>query len=327
MIQRREFITLLSGAATWPLAARAQQPAMPVIGLLSARSQAEGAVMAAAFRQGLSEAGFVEGRNVAIENRWAEGHFDRLPALAEELVRRKVAVIAAISGTPAALAAKGATTSIPIVFANGGDPLASGLVASLNRPIGNMTGVTFYSVVLVGKSLDLMHAAVPTAVAMGYLTNRDNPPNNIGIRDAETAARALGLQLHVLNASSESEIDAAFTTLHERNVGALMVSNDPLFFSFPVKLVELAARYAIPAVYNERVFVEAGGLMSYGSRQNDAYREAGIYAGKILQGAKPEELPVMLPTKFELIINLKTARAIGLTISRDILLIADEVIE
>ena len=190
-----------------------------------------------------------------------------------------------------------------------------------------MTGVTFYSAVLAGKALDQMHALVPTAGAIGYLTNLDNPGNVVGIRDVETAARALGLQVHVLNASSEGEIDAAFATLHERNVGALVVSGDPLFFSYPVKLVELAARYAIPASYFERVFVEAGGLMSYGSRQNDAYRDAGIYAGKILQGAKPADLPVQFPTKFELVINLKTAKALGVTISRDMLLIADGVIE
>jgi putative tryptophan/tyrosine transport system substrate-binding protein len=326
-MRRRDLIIGIAGsAAAWPLAVRAQQPAMPVIGLLSARLSAEGALMAAAFRQGLSESGFVEGRNLMIEYRWAEGRFDRLAALADDLVRRKVAVIAAIGGTPAALAAKAATAAIPIVFANGGDPLASGLVASLNRPIGNMTGVSLYNAVLAGKRLDQMHALVPTAAAMGYLTNRDNPANDIEIRDVETAARALGLQLHVLNATGESKIDAAFTALHERSVGALVVGGDPLFFSFPVKLVELAARHAIPATYFERVFVEAGGLMSYGSRQNDAYREAGIYTGKILRGAKPAELPVMLPTKFELVINLKTARALGLTVPVALQVAADEVI-
>jgi len=327
-VRRREFITLLGGAAaSWPLAARAQQPAMPVIGFLSARSPASGTFMTAAFRQGLSESGYVEGRNLRIEYRWAEGHHDRLAKLADDLVRREVAIIAAISGTPAALAAKAATTTIPIVFGNGGDPLTSGLVASISRPTGNMTGVTFYSVALAGKRLELIRALVPTALAIGFLVNRNNPAEESEIKDAEVAARAHGIGLHVLNITSEPDIDAAFTTLLEARANALLVGSDPVFVDLSSKLVELTARHAVPTVYYAREFAEAGGLMSYGSRQNDTYRQAGIYVGKILQGAKPSDLPVMQPTKFEFVINLKTAKALGLQIPDKLLALADEVIE
>jgi putative ABC transport system substrate-binding protein len=327
-MQRREFITLLGGAAAgWPVAARPQQPAMPVIGFLSARSPASGTFMAAAFRQGLSESGYVEGRNLRVEYRWAEGRHDRLAQLADDLVRRDVAIIAAISGTPAALAAKAATTRVPIVFGNGGDPLTSGLVASINRPTGNMTGATFYSVALAGKRLELMRALVPSAVAIGFLVNRNNPAEEPEMKDAEAAARAHGVRLHVLNVTSQRDIDAAFRTLLEVRAEALVVGSDPVFVSLSRDLVELTTRHAIPTIYYAREFAEAGGLMSYGSRQNDTYRQAGIYVGKILQGAKLSELPVMQPTKFEFVINLKTAKGLGISVPDKLLALADEVIE
>jgi putative ABC transport system substrate-binding protein len=326
-MRRREFITLLSSAAAIPLTARAQQGKTAVIGFLSARTAASGARMAAAFRQGLSESGYVEGQNLQIEYRWAEGHYDRLGGLADDLVRRHVAVIGAVSGTPAALAAKTATTAIPIVFGNGGDPIASGLVASLNRPQGNITGATFYTVELAGKRLSLLRELVPTATVIGFLVNPKNPAEEPEIKDAYAAARALGVRLLVLNTISEHDIDVAFTTLREQRAGALVVGSDPLFFGFYHKLVELAARHAIPTIYIVREFPEAGGLMSYGSKQNDAYNQAGIYVAKILQGTKPADLPVMQPTRFEFVINLKTAKALGLTVPPSLLATADEVIE
>lgn len=283
--------------------------------------------MAAAFRQGLSKSGYVEGENLRIEYRWAEGHYDRLGELAEELVRRKVAAIVAISGTPAALAAKAATTTIPIIFANGGDPLTSGLVSSLSRPTGNITGVTFYTAALAGKRMELLRNLVPTAGIMGLLVNLNNPVEESERKDAEAAAHTLGLRLEVLNATNEVEIDAAFSSLLERRIGALVVGTDPLYLGFSQKVVALAAGHAIPAIYFAREFPEIGGLMSYGSRQNDAYYQAGIYVAKILGGANPTDLPVMRPTKFEFVINLKTAKALGLTVAPTLLVQADEVVE
>ena len=283
--------------------------------------------MAAAFRRGLRESGYVESQNLQIEYRWADGHYDRLGALADELVHRKMAAIVAISGTPAALAAKAATTTIPIIFANGGDPLTSGLVSSLSRPTGNITGVTFYTAALAGKRMELLRNLVPTAAIMGLLVNLNNPVEVSERKDAEAAAHALGLRLEVLNATSEVEIDAAFSTLLERRIGALVVGTDPLYQGFSQKVVALAAGHAIPAIYFAREFPEIGGLMSYGSRQNDAYYQAGIYVGKILGGANPTDLPVMRPTKFEFVINLKTAKALGLTVAPTLLAQADEVVE
>jgi len=294
-MRRRNFVSLVGGAAAWPFVARAQQPMMTTIGFLSARSAASGAAMVAAFREGLSKSGYNEGQNLRIEYRWAEGHFDRLGPMANDLARRHVAVIGALSGTPAALAAKAATTTIPIVFGNGGDPIASGLVASLNRPIGNITGATFYTVELAGKRLGILRELVQTPAAMGFLTNLNNPAEKLETDGAEAAARALGIRLQVLNAVNEHDIDVAFTTLRDKRINALSVGSDPVFLGLTHKLVELAARYGIPAIYNVREFPEAGGLMSYGSKQNDTYTHAGIYVAKILQGAKPAELPVMQP--------------------------------
>jgi putative ABC transport system substrate-binding protein len=326
-MQRRECIILLGGAAAWPITTRAQQSGIPVIGFLSARSEVSGASMAAAFRDGLMEAGYVEDRNLKIEYRWAEGRYDRLKALADELVHRQVEVIVAISGTPAALAAKAATTTIPIVFANGGDPLTSGMVTSLSRPTGNVTGVTFYTVALAGKRMEFLQRLVPKVAAVAILVNPHNPIEENEIKDAEAAARSLGLRLDVQYATSEQEIDAAFASIRQRRADGLVVGSDPLFIGLSHKIVELAARYAIPAIYYAREFPEVGGLMSYGSRQNVTYRQAGVYVGRILQGTKPADLPVMQPTSFEFVLNLKTARSLGLSVSPTLLVQADTVLD
>jgi putative ABC transport system substrate-binding protein len=327
-MRRRDFISMLGGAAAaLPLAARAQQAAMPVVGFLSARSAGAFAPLLPAFHQGLKEAGYTEGQDVAIDYRFAEGQYNRLPALAADLVRRQVAVIAAISGTPAALAAKAATTVIPIVFANGGDPLTSDLVASLNRPGGNITGVTFLTTTIVAKRLEMLRALVPTAILIAFLVNPNNPIAEAETKSAEGGGRTLGLQMHVLNASTENEIDTAFAILVQQRADALLVAADPLFIDRKEQLVALAARHALPAIYFDREFPALGGLMAYGTDYAASYRQAGIYTGRILKGEKPADLPVMQPTKFELIINLKTAKALALTVPLTLQVAADEVIE
>jgi putative ABC transport system substrate-binding protein len=304
---RREFITLLGGAAvTWPLAARAQQPAMPVIGFLSSLSPSELTFVMPAFHQGLNAAGFIAGRNIVIEYRWAEGHYERLPALAADLVSRQVAVIAAISGTPAALAAKGAATTIPIVFAIGGDPVAPGLVTNLSRPGGNITGASFYTSPVVTKRLELGRALVPPGTTIAMLVNPDNPPSVMEGTTLQEAA-ALGQPMQILNASTEGQIDGAFAAIAEQRISALIVSSDPLFFIERKKLVVLTARHALPTIFGDREQAEAGGLISYGARRPEAYRQAGTYVGRVVKGERPGDLPVVLPTKFELVINLKTA--------------------
>ena len=326
-MRRREFITLVGGVATWPLAAHAQQPAMPVIGFLSASTPGMLRDHIAAFRQGLNETGFIEHRNVGIEYLWAEGQSDRLPALAAELVRRPVTVIAATGGDPSVFAAKAATATIPIVFNLGVDPINMGLVTSLNRPDGNLTGVFQLTSGLEPKRLEFLHQLVPSVSVVGVLMNPTRPGAETQLRDVQAAARALGLQIAILNASRERDIGTAFATLVQQRAGALLVTSDPLFTMRRETVVELAARHALPAIYQWREFPAIGGLMSYGTNLVNAYRQVGIYTGRILKGEKPGDLPVMQPTKYELVINLKTAKALGLKVPDKLLVLADDVIE
>jgi len=327
-VKRREFITLLGGAAAaWPLAARAQQPAMPVIGFLNALGQNDRPNLPAAFRRGLGETGYVDGRNVAIEYRFAENQHDRLPALAADLVGRKVNVIAATGGGVSVLAAMAATKTIPIVFTSGGDPVHEGYVASLNRPGGNVTGVSFFTNLIAGKGLGLLHELVPNAALIAVLTNPRLPESARIPTDAQEAVRILRQQLFVLNASTPSEIDAAFAAMRQRRANALFVAGDPFFSSRRQQIVALAARDAIPAMYTNREFVEEGGLISYGNDAPDNYRRAGVCVGRILNGASPADLPVDQATKFEFLINLKTAKTLGLEVPPGLSARADEVIE
>jgi putative tryptophan/tyrosine transport system substrate-binding protein len=328
-MRRRNFIKgIVGSAATWPLVAGAQQPSMPVIGWLGARSPKESASVVAAFHKGLNEAGYVEGRNVAVEYRWAELHYDRLPALATDLVARRVSVIAATGGGASLLAAKAATATIPIVFVAGDlDPVNSGLVSSLNRPGGNITGVMLLLTVLGAKRLEVLHELVPNAGAVGVLINPANPSAAAETKDLQGAARALGMELHILSASTDGDLNAAFATFVQQRVGALLIGNNSFFISRREQIVAMAAQHAIPTMYFVREFAAAGGLISYGTSNADAYRLVGVYVGRILKGEKPSELPIQQPTKFELVINLKTAKALGLTVQDKLLALADEVIE
>ena len=326
-MKRREFITLLGGAAAWPLAARAQQPAMPVVGFLNARSPIDTAHLVAAFRRGLAENGYVEGQSVTIDYRWASGQPDRLPAMAMELVDRPVVVLAATGGENSAMAAKAATSTIPIVFAVGSDPIKLGLVASYNRPGGNVTGINILTTTLEAKRLGLLHELAPQAATVGVLLNPNWPPSANQLRDVQDAARVVGLQINVLRASTDQEIDAAFETVAQQRIAALAVTGNPFYDTRREKLVALAARHAVPVIYQFREFTAAGGLMSYGIDLPDAYRQVGVYVGRVLKGAKPADLPVLQPTKFEFVINLKTAKALGVKFSDNLMSLADEVIE
>jgi putative tryptophan/tyrosine transport system substrate-binding protein len=328
MMSRRDFIALLSGAAVaWPLAPRAQQAQMPVIGLLHSGSAEPYAGRLAAFRHGLGEMGFVEGKNFAIEFRWAEGNYQRLRQMADDLVARNVSVIVAAGGVASAPVAKAATATIPIVFISGDDPIATGLVASLARPEANVTGVSFLSQALGGKRLGFLNMLAPDATAVAVLVNPMNPGRNIADKEIQGAGRASKRSIHVFEARTGPEIDSAFEAIIREKFGAILVQTDPFFTSRHAQIAALGTKAAVPAIYPSREYAEAGGLASYGADVRDEYRKAGVYAGRLLQGAKPADLPILQPTKFELVINLKTARSIGLNISDSFQLLADEVIE
>jgi putative ABC transport system substrate-binding protein len=327
-MRRRDFMAIAGGAVAWPLAARAQQTAMPVIGFLHSASAATFADLVAAFRKGLSETGYVEGQNVTIEYRWGEGHNERLPALAVELVRRRVDVIATPVSTAATFAARGATATIPIVFVIGADPVKIGLVASLNRPGGNATGISDLGAELGAKRLALLRELLPGAARIAALVNPDNPYiTQPFVTELQTAASAIGQKIEVVTASTNQEIDAAFAALVKMRADAFMISPEALFITRRVQILTLAARHALPALYHRREFAEAGGLMSYGSNLADQFRQTGVYVGRILKGEKPAEMPVQLPTKFEFVINLQTAKTLGIEIPTNLLARADEVIE
>jgi putative ABC transport system substrate-binding protein len=325
-MRRREFITLVGGAAAWPITARAQQSAIPVVGFLSSRSPGDSSGVVAAFYQGLREAGFIEGKNVQIAFRWAEGRYDRLPALAADLVGIRVTALFVAGGPPSALAAKAATSTIPIVFSAVNDPVELGLVASLNRPGGNVTGMSTFAAEIWAKSVELLKELVPTATVIAYLVNPSSPSAGY-LKGAAMAASTLGIDVRVLNAGTEQELDAVFATLPNLRVGGLAVPNEPFLDTQRVKIVALSARYAVPAVYCLREYVEDGGLMSYGFNLADSYRRAGIYLGRVLKGEKPTDLPVQQPETFELVINLKTARVLGLTVPYSLLSRANELID
>ena len=326
-LKRREFIMLLGGAAIWPVAARAQERALPVIGILSPRSPTVDLPLIEVIREGLNDTGFAEGRNFAIDYRWADGQFDRLAGLAADLVRRQVTVIVAIGGEVAGRAAKAATATIPIVVLFGGDPVRSGRVPSLNRPGGNITGVSSIIFELEPKRLGLLRELRPNATTIAVLMNPNSPDTEIHVSDIQTAAHSVGQQIDVLNASTIADIDAAFARLVQKRADALMVAADPLFFNRASQLVVLATRHAIPALYSRREFVAMGGLMSYGPTIIESYRMAGVYTGRVLKGEKPGDLPIQLPTKFELVINLSTARAFGIDVPPTLLARADELLE
>jgi len=327
-VGRRKFLVMLGGAAAaWPLALRAQQAAMPVIGFLSGRSPGESESVEAAFRQGLKESGYAEGQNVHIAFRWAEGRYDRLPALLASLVDIRVAVIAAAGGQAVPLAAKAATSTIPIVFVSGEDPVKLGLVASLNRPGGSATGVSMFLSEMEAKRLALLHELVPTGTITGVIVNPSSPSIDTQLREINSAARALGRQIQIVNATNERELDAAFVSLAQSKVGALLIASNAYFTSRRDQIVALAAQRAIPAIYDQREFPMAGGLVSYGTNLSDSYRLMGVYTGKVLKGEKPTDLPVQQSTKFELVINLKIAKALGHDIPATVLARADEVIE
>jgi putative tryptophan/tyrosine transport system substrate-binding protein len=326
-VRRRAFITLLGGAATWPLAARAQQPAMPVIGFLLIASASSTKDETDGFRRGLRESGYVEGQNIIIEYRWAEAQYDRLPALVTDLVHRGVLVIAAGGSAAPGLAAKAATSTIPVVFQTGSDPVKDGLVATMNRPGGNVTGVSRMAVMLEAKRLELLHELIPNATEVAFLVNPKNPRAELQLQQMQEATRKLGLGLRLARASTEQELEVAFANMVQQQVGALLVAQEPSYAGWRQQITALAARHRIPATYGQREYAAAGGLMSYDASVADSFRQMGVYVGRILKGAKPADLPVLQPTKFELVINLATAKALGLEIPPTLLARADEVIE